>query len=359
MNDRERFLKCMNYEPVDRLPLHLVGAWPDTLARWRNEGLPDGVKDLDAYFGLKSLQVRNVGGNTGLQPKFEQCTISENESERVFIDGYGRKVLDFKNSTTMPEWLEFPVKTREDLRRVLDRHFSPKNLEDRFSPEWDERRRQAKDSGDLILVDGGCYYWTLRSLAGVEQASYLFYDAPDEVDELFERICEVCLEAMRRTSAVVKVDVIGFGEDIGFKTGPLISPDMFRQFILPRYRRVMDFAHSNGVKFAWYDSDGDIRAFIPDYFDCGINILAPCEVAAGQDPCELRKKYGRELRMIGGFDKRIVAKGPEAIDAEFKRLFPVIREGGYLPAIDHSISADISFSNYRHFLKILQEVTVS
>jgi uroporphyrinogen decarboxylase len=69
------------------------------------------------------------------------------------------------------------------------------------------------------------------------------------------------------------------------------------------------------------------------------------------DPGGLRAEYGRRIKMIGGFDKRIVAAGKAAIDAEFKRLKPVIREGGYLPAIDHSVSADISWDAYRYFVE--------
>jgi uroporphyrinogen decarboxylase len=85
----------------------------------------------------------------------------------------------------------------------------------------------------------------------------------------------------------------------------------------------------------------------------GINGLAPCEVAAGMDPVPLRRSFRREVRMMGGFDKRIVAAGKAAIQAEFERLRPVIEGGGFIPAIDHSVSADISFDDYRNYLDTL------
>jgi uroporphyrinogen decarboxylase len=75
--------------------------------------------------------------------------------------------------------------------------------------------------------------------------------------------------------------------------------------------------------------------------------------AAGMDPVRLRREFGREVRLIGGFDKRIVAQGPSAIVAEFTRLRPTIEEGGFMPAIDHSVSSDISWDNYRHYLDAL------
>ncbi|MHB9133576.1 MAG: uroporphyrinogen decarboxylase family protein [Armatimonadota bacterium] len=356
MNDRERFFRTMRYQSVDHPPLHLVGPWADTMQRWYREGLPRDV-DLNTYFGVKTLRVINLSPNTGVYPAYETRVLQEDETHRIFIDNYGRTVRDFVDHTSMPEWLDFPVKTPEDLRRAIDEHYRIDNLDDRFPADWEEKVRAAAASGDLIMVDGGCYYWTLRSLAGVEQASYLFYDAPELVDELMERYNTVVLEGLRRVSERVQIDIIGFGEDIGYKTGPLVSPEMFRTFILPRYRKVMDLAHEKGVEFTWYDSDGDVRLFIPDYLEVGINTLAPCEVAANMDPVALRKQFGRDLRMIGGVDKREIANGKAAIDAEIARLQPVIDEGGYLPAIDHSVSADISLDNYRYFIEAIQRAT--
>ncbi len=355
MNNRERYIRTMRYEPVDRRPLHLVGYWPDTLARWHREGLSADITDVHAYLGIDSLQTVNVTGTAGLYPHYETKTLRENEEFRIHLDSYGRTVRDFKTHTSMPEWLDFPVKTPADLRQVLDEHFDVTNLDARFDAAWEARMAKAAHTPDILTVlDGGCYYWTLRSLAGVENASYLLYDAPELVEELFERYFTVVMEGLRRVAGRQPVDVLGFGEDIAYKTGTLISHDMFQTMVLPRYRKTLARARELGITLTWYDSDGDIRTFIPDYLDVGINGLAPCEVAAGMDPVALRQTYGRDLRLIGGFDKRIVAQGPAAIDAEFARLRPVIEEGGFLPAIDHSVSADISWDNYRHFLDAAQ-----
>jgi uroporphyrinogen decarboxylase len=352
MTDRERFIRTMRYEPVDRRPLHLVGAWSDTMARWRCEGLPQEVKDVNAHLGVQSLQVINLSGTTGFYPPVEGRLVSEDATTVIRIDSYGRTIRDFKDHTSMPEWLDFPVKTPEDLRRYLDEHMDVSRLDERFGDDWKKKMARARATPDaLTLLDGGCYYWSLRSIAGVEVASYLLYDAPELVDELFERYLIVTLESMKRVMAVQRVDLVGFGEDLAYKTGPLLSPGMFRSMIAPRYRKAMELARSNGTDLTWYDSDGDLRMLIPDYLELGIDCLAPCEVAAGMDPVGLRAEYGRRIKMIGGFDKRIVASGKAAIDAEFKRLQPVIREGGYLSAIDHSVSADISWDAYRYFVE--------
>ena len=356
MNDCERFLRTMHYEPVDHRPLHLVDAWEDTIRRWRREGLPEGV-DANAFLGVKQFHLANVGPAAGIFPPFKKRVIREEAEVTLSLDSYGRTVKNFKNHTSMPEWIDFPVKTGDDLRRMMDQHFDVANLEARFPPDWERKTQEATAHDNVILIDGGCYYNTLRNLAGVENASYLLYDAPKLVDELFERYFAVVMAGLRRTVKIIKIDVIGYGEDIAYKTGTLISPEMFQRMILPRYRKAMEFAHAHGIDLAWYDSDGDVRAFIPDYLAVGINGLAPCEVAAGMDPVALRRTFGKSLLMLGGFDKRLVVRGKAVIDAEFRRLQPVIEEGGYLPAIDHSVSADISWDNYRHFIDAVRKAS--
>jgi len=355
MTDRERFIAYMHYKEVDRIPVQFAAIWPDTLHRWYQEGFPEGA-DPETYFGVYSPKIVNVGPNTSLFPGFEESVLHEDDDVKIYVDNYGRTARVYKNHTTMPEWIDYPVKTRGDLQNILEKHFNPKFMKDRFPSNWEKKVLETSHTGAIILVDGGCYYWTLRSLAGVEQASYLFYDAPDLVEELFERINIICMEAIRRTASLTKIDVIGFAEDIGFKTGTLISPAMFKKFILPRYRRVMDIAHSFGVDLALYDSDGDIRHIISDCLSCGINIFQPCEVAANMDPLQLKGQFGKSLRLMGGFDKRIVAAGKNEMDLEFTRLIPVVQQGGFALSVDHSVSADISFENYCYFMKKCKEL---
>ena len=74
------------------------------------------------------------------------------------------------------------------------------------------------------------------------------------------------------------------------------------------------------------------------------------------DPLELRNRYGKDVQMMGGIDKREIAKGKEAIKKEVKKIPKLINEGGYIPRIDHSISSDISFQNYKYYIKLLKEL---
>ena len=79
------------------------------------------------------------------------------------------------------------------------------------------------------------------------------------------------------------------------------------------------------------------------------------EHASGMDVVAVRKKYGRDLRIWGGLDKRAVAKGQAAIEAELARVRPLIDEGGYIPHLDHSCPPDIPFANYCYYLERLAQ----
>ncbi|WP_108823927.1 uroporphyrinogen decarboxylase family protein [Ereboglobus luteus] len=359
MNARERFLNTLNYQCVDRRPCYLAWAWFDTLARWRREGLPADVTDVHEHLGVSEYGYKmcNITPAAGVFPDYPVQTLREDEQFVYRTDRYGRTVKEFKDHSSFPEWLEFPVKTGADLRRLMDEHFDVENLDARFPSDWLGQIRAAGERGDIIMIDGGCYYWTLRSIAGIDGAAYLLYDEPELVGELFERYNTVVMEGLRRAVQVTQIDIIGFGEDFAFKNGPLISPAMFRQMILPHYKKAMDFAHSHNIHLTWHDSDGDCRLLLPDMLSVGVNSTCPCEVASGMDPVDLRRQFGRDLRIGGGFDKRIIPQGRRAMAAEFARLRPVIEEGGYIPGIDHSIPADISYDCYREYIDELINAT--
>lgn len=353
MDNRQRFYNVMHYQAVDYVPFRMVGAWPETLRRWHAEGLPRDA-DLREYLGVPPFAIRNISGNTQLHPWFQERVIRE-EGEYVFrVDTWGRTVRDIRDRSVIPEWLDFPVKTPGDLRRVMDERLDLADLDARYPADWKDQARAAASSDAILMVNAGWYYWTLRSLAGVETASYLVYDAPELVDELFERINAIALDCIRRAVRVAPIHAICFGEDIAYKNGPFISPEMNRRLLIPRYKKIMDLAVAHDCDVAWFGSDGDLRLLIPDYLSVGVNTMEPCEVAAGMVPAELRRRFGRDLRIVGGIDKREIARGRAAIDAEIERNRPVIEDGGFLPSIDHSVPADIALADYAYYVETMK-----
>ena len=74
------------------------------------------------------------------------------------------------------------------------------------------------------------------------------------------------------------------------------------------------------------------------------------------DVLSMRRRYGRHLRLWGGVDKRALAHGPAAIDAELERVRPLIADGGYIPHTDHSIPPDVSYADFLYYTRRIAEV---
>ena len=89
----------------------------------------------------------------------------------------------------------------------------------------------------------------------------------------------------------------------------------------------------------------------------GVRGFYPLEVASDMDAGKLREQYGQEIVMWGNVDKRALAKGKEAINAEMDRLAPVVEKGGFIPLVDHGVPEDISYENYLYYLERRKEIT--
>jgi uroporphyrinogen decarboxylase len=185
----------------------------------------------------------------------------------------------------------------------------------------------------------------------------MFYDDPGLVEDMMDTILDLEIEIIKRTLKDIHVEQASFWEDMAYRSGPLISPDMVRRFMVPRYKKITDLLHSFGVDVIFVDSDGNVEQLIPIWLECGINYVWPFEVAAGNDAITMRKKYGKDLIIGGAIDKRALTKGKEAIRAEIMSKVPFLLEkGGYFPSVDHLVPPDVTFDNYCEFINTIREV---
>jgi hypothetical protein len=134
--------------------------------------------------------------------------------------------------------------------------------------------------------------------------------------------------------------------------------DEYKKRLQPDPARIArDIDKRHGVELYEVDSDGDLTALAGRWLDAGVDMLFPLEVGTfGGDARELRKKYGKELRLFGNFDKRVLAENHEAIQAEIERLLPLMKEGGYIVMPDHLIPPDVTLGDYRWYLDQIREL---
>jgi uroporphyrinogen-III decarboxylase len=188
---------------------------------------------------------------------------------------------------------------------------------------------------------------------GTVGVSYMLYDDPALVQECLAFLTDLTMSWMGTPLKEAGFDLFYVHEDMAGSHGPLLSPELFRRFFLPEYRRFVDFLKSCGVKCVMVDTDGNFESLIPVFLDAGVDGFGPIERAAGMDPRELRTRYGKSFSMIGGIDKRVLRRDRATMEKEVMELLPpLLEQGGYIPTIDHSIPPDVSLAQFEAYLAV-------
>ncbi len=360
MTDRERFVRCVLGQPVDRPPFWLYwGPWATTWQRWQKEAMPAQLQswgDVQRYFGADvGLQAINV--NLGPCPKFEWKILEETDEWYIFIDSWGIKRRNLKHNESMSEFIEFPVKNRDDWKRFRDERLNPSSP-DRLAGDWQIRAGEWVERGYPIQLgtfpDVGVF-GTLRWLLGDEECLIAFCADPEWVHEIMDHLTSMWLSVFEQVLKRAQPDFIELWEDMCSKQGPLISPAHFDEFMRPCYLRVRAFADRHGIPVLGVDTDGDPSLIVPPMMRAGVNFMFPFEVAAGCDVNEYQKRHPG-LAMMGGIDKRVLAQGKAEIDRELLRIAPAVRRGRYIPELDHLIPDDVSWDNFAYYAQQLRKL---
>ena len=334
-----------------------------SLEKWkREEGLAEDA-DLKELFGFDPQGRVEVGGlgwcEAGFMPVFEEKVLEDRGDYELVQDFAGRSVLYFKGRRNgfMPEYVDHPVKDMKSWEEKCLWRMDPNSPErqaemDKYLPVAVEKAGQGMFVGQSVV--GGYMY--LRSLIGPEQLLYMVYDNPELVHTCMQQWFTLADNIIARHQQHLSFDELFIGEDICYNHGPLISPDMIREFLVPYYqqlltnmrRRQIDKSRHIGFQV---DTDGFCEPVIDLYRELGMTHMSPFEVASNCDVIRTGEKYP-DLRISGGVDKRILAQGPDAIDRMIDRIFPVMQKrGGYLPTCDHGVPEEVSLKNYLHFRK--------
>lgn len=334
------------------------GYWPETIQRWRREGMPAGVPPGgEPWDAVGITYYRRVPVEARIFPHFETKVLSETATTKTVQDWQGViQEVPKDGSTTFPHFLRHPVRDMLDFEAIRGRL----NAHDphRFPPDWaDHARRLA--SRNSILVMGGTeisFFGWHRDLMGLENLMMAYYDQPELVHAISRQHLNFLKELYSKVLEDVTFDFIFCWEDMSYKNGPLISPALVREFMLPYYAELVDFFRQFGDYKFLLDSDGDVAQLIPLFMEVGIDGMLPFEVAAGMDVARVAEQYPR-LILSGGIDKRVIAKGRRAIDRELERVLPpLFRRGGYLPSMDHHVPPEVSYDDFRYYVRRVHEL---
>jgi uroporphyrinogen decarboxylase len=339
----------MQYENFDRMPVLHWTCWPETRVRWIQEGMPAEAEDL-AYFNA-GPHLMFVDINLGLYPLFDVEIIEETSAYRIFRDTEGVVQKEWKNKSSIPHYIDYTFKEAKDWDNYK-KHLLPDTR--RFAKNEEQMLARIQNSGHPITIGTGSLMGWIRNWMGVENMSYLMHDDPDIYADMVNTIAELTCWGIDRIVPKMKtVPDMCFGwEDICGKNGPLVSPTIFRKCVAPGYKKIREKMESHGIKLLGIDCDGDISQLAGEWLDAGVNVFFPIEIGTwNADPMSYRKKYGKEFRIIGGFNKMELEKGPAAIDAEIQKRLPLMKDGGFIMMPDHTITPGTSLENYKYYLE--------
>ena len=326
MNAKERFNAIANFKSFDRLPIiEWANWWDKTIERWHTEKLPLSITDrydisrhfdLDVYYHYWGP----LWTPALPQPKSHGAGLIENEAdyEKLLPCLYpiDRNILANK----------------EYLARIGG--------------------LQRKE-GSVFWFNLEGFFWFPRRLLGIERHLYSFYDQGELLHRINSDLVECHIRAIDAICEHCQPDFMTFSEDLSYNNGPMLSKAHFDEFLLPYYRKVISHLKERGIK-VFVDSDGDVTEALYWFENAGFDGILPLERQAGCDIAELRKDHPKIL-FLGAFDKTVMHKGEAAIRAEFDRLLPVAKGGGYFLSCDHQTPPEVSYDDYLLYLRLFRE----
>ena len=332
------------------------------LEQWKEQGMPQDVpyEELFQYDQPGHHYIPEVGWcEAAFEPVFETKILEDRGEHEVVQDFAGRAVLYFKGRRHgfMPEYLDHPVKDMKTWEEDVKWRLNPESPE-RYKNLAENMLEAGKYATEGLMISqrviGGYMY--LRSLMGPEETLYKFYDEPELIHDCMQTWLKLTDAIIAKHQEHVTLDELFLAEDICYKSGSLIAPDMMREFLFPYYQELIANVRSRQLDKARHlyiqiDTDGNAVPVIPVYQEIGMDVMSPFEVASDCDVVAVGKEYPN-LVISGGIDKRIMALSKKDIDKELERILPVMRErGGFIPTCDHGVPEEVSYENYLHYRK--------
>lgn len=363
-------MAVLHYQDYDRLPVVHFGYWGDTLVKWAEEGhitmeeattWGDGnAADISvaAKLGFDYGYSLCFSNNIDITPAIERKVVEElPDGSRKVVNGHGVVVIEKDGAGSIPMEVDHLLKGRKEW----EEYFLPRL-------QYSDERVGIDDNGaayvdnpnrtEAIGIHCGSLYGMIRNWIGVEGSAYLQVDDPELFDEMINHVGDLAVKCVEKMlSKATKFDFAHFWEDICFKNGPLISPRIFDEKVGPHYKRITDLLKSKGIDIVSLDCDGCIDALVPTWIKNGVNTMFPIEVGTwNADIRPWREQFGRELRGVGGMDKKVFAYDYAAVDAEIERLKPLVALGGFIPCPDHRIAPDAKWENVQYYCDRMHKV---
>ena len=328
MKNRERVQAVLHFEkPDDRLPMiEWASWWDETLRAWQAQGLSPEIPwhELAPALGLD----RHV--QFWLPHRMADCP--------------------------QPAYNGGPImEDEETYEKLLPCLYPRQEMEPLLRAMQEQKEKHARGEFPVWYTLEGAF-WFPRTLFGIENHLYSFYDYPELYHRILRDLAQWQIRQLDRIYEILTPDFMTFAEDMSYNNGPMISQEIFNEFLAPYYRTIVPVIQSHGTRVI-VDTDGNVSKMIPWMRAVGIEGVLPLERQAGVDIAALRAAYP-DFLFIGAFAKMTMRRSVPAMREEFERLLPVMKSGGFIPSVDHQTPPDCPLERYRRYIELLEEYAV-
>ncbi len=379
MNSREKFNSVLDFDSISNIPKVEFGYWAATIKNWSRQGLPlsedipkgllegdlirgssplgdtDGElvdKNVRPFFNLDSYLAKFP---FDISPMLEEKIIEETEDYKILQDKYGivNKVTKLRAATPMP--LKYPITDRKSFYNYIDLY--DRDYRKRFPENFSNLAKKLKGRDFPIRLGGNPFGFSFlaRHLMGEVKFMMSMYDDPKLVKEFNQFFLDFTMGYWSKILEEVEIDCILILEDIAYRSGSFISREAFKEFMAPYYVKLIDFLKNYGIKNIIVDSDGLIEELVPLWAETGVTGIFPIE--AVNNIVKIRKEFPK-IQLLGGMNKKVLFgdSNKEKIDQELDMVSGLLSEGGYIPHVDHAVSADCTWENFKYYRNNLNKL---
>ncbi len=360
MKPRERVLKALNGEVVDRPPtfMTLTPEAAQKMSKHLNlpyeEPLDSMLSTRISHMDLLTAMGNDCVGIAATAPKNFPTRVID-EEKKILLNEWGMKFVDVG---IYFEFYEYPLAhatTVEDIERY---NWPDPLAEGRF----DAAAAVIEKYGDRYAVVADLetsFFETSWYLVGMEKLLMDMAMGEAYVDALFDKVMQINTTIGKKLIEM-GADIIWAGDDFGSQRGMMLSPDMWREKFKPRIKWMFsEFRKVNpDIKIAWH-SCGSIIPIIDDFAEIGLDILNPIQpLAKDMVPELLMEKFGDKIGFFGGIDIQHLMpnESPEVIKKEIKRRIDILgKNGNYIVAPAHNVQVDTPEENILAFFEAVKE----
>lgn len=349
MTHRERILTAINHKITDIVPAHAlniddIGPYLKFLGLSTKEELCD-------YLGIC---VRRVWPEfTRPHPVYMGTGLHEEGIITVF--GTAGGAVSYSKGVDDPR----PFQNVECTSEIENADLWP-------SPDWWDYE-VLKEKCEDVLRHGYAVilgHWMpvlcqVFDFFGMEDAMIRMYETPEIIEASIAKLEHFYLEYYRRQFEATKnrADIFCMGDDFATQRGMMISPVLWRKFLLPTYKRIFGLAKDYGLK-VWFHSCGQFIDVMPDLIDAGMDIweTVQCHIP-GNEPERIKREFGKHITFYGGINtQQTLSFGtPDEVRKEVRKRIGVLgKGGGYICGPDHHIKSDFPIENT---LAMFDEIT--